>query len=63
MKSIVIAVLAFGMSGCGGCQRSFTNWTGALTEKCASTGVLYVQSDSGIALLVDKDGKPVACKP
>lgn len=63
MKSIVLVVLAFSTSGCGSWQRGITGVTGTLTEKCARTGVIYVQSDSGIALLVDQFGKPVSCVP
>ena len=50
-------------SACGSFQRATTGITGGLTEKCARTGVVYVQSDSGIALLVDQAGKPVGCAP
>lgn len=58
-KFISIVVLLF-LLGCGGCQREFTNFTGNLTEKCHK-GIVYVQSDSGIALLVTHEGKPVVC--
>lgn len=48
--------------GCGGMQRGCTYFTGDFTYKCAKSGVEYVQSDSGIALLVERDGRPMACK-
>ena len=37
-------------------------WTGDLTYKCSHQGVEYVQSDSGLAVSLDRDGKPVQCK-
>lgn len=49
-----------GLSGCGAVQRTWTGLTNELTRKCES-GVTYLQSDSGIALLVDREGKPVPC--
>lgn len=58
-----ILVLAFSVSSCGKFSRIWTSWTGDLTEKCARTGVVYLQSDSGIALLVDGSGKPIICNP
>lgn len=61
MKFIFIGFLFMSLQGCGGCQRAITNWTGNLTEKCHK-GVIYVQSDSGLALLVNTEGKPVECK-
>jgi len=56
----VLLISFFLLQGCGGCQRKWTNFTGDLTEKCHK-GITYVQSDSGIALLVDADGLPVTC--
>lgn len=55
--------IALMLSGCGAFQRTITHFTGNLTEKCASTGVVYVQSDSGLALLVSRSGAPVTCEP
>lgn len=59
---ISIVLMAF-LTGCGGCERAVTHWTGSLTYKCSESGVQYVQSDSGIAVHVGQDGKPIACKP
>ncbi len=56
-------ILAFIMlSGCGGVSRIYTNFVGKFTYKCSKSGVEYVQSDSGIAVHVGKDGKPVLCQ-
>lgn len=63
IAAVVIAMSCLSLVACGGLSRSWTGWTGGLTEKCARTGVIYVQSDSGLALLVDKAGKPVECAP
>jgi len=59
MKLALLFMVTF-LSGCGGCQRDWTHFTGDLTEKCHK-GVIYVQSDSGLALLVDADGLPITC--
>lgn len=61
MKIVLLLAMSF-LSGCGSCQRQFTAWTGEFTYKCSESGVQYIQSDSGIALHVDKDGKPIKCK-
>ena len=55
-----IFVLMF-LTVCGQCQRVYTNWTGDLTYKYSKAGVEYVQSDSGITLHVDRDGRPIPC--
>lgn len=60
MRAIFLIML---LSGCGKVQRVFTHWTGDLTYKCSKSGVEYVQSDSGIALHVDQDGKVIPCQP
>lgn len=61
MKLILLAMSLSLLSGCGKFQRVWTSFTGDLQYKCSKTGVTYVQSDSGIALLVDKDMKPILC--
>lgn len=60
MKLFAFVFLVF-LSGCGAIDRTFTSWTGGLTEKC-HRGIIFVQSDSGLAWLPDKDGKPVPCE-
>jgi len=50
------------LMGCGAVQRALTGLTGGFTYKCSRSGVEYVQSDSGIAIHVDKKGLPVTCK-
>jgi hypothetical protein len=59
MRYLILAT--FLLSGCGRCQRAYTHYTGDFTYKCARSGVEYVQSDSGIALHVNREGKPVVC--
>jgi hypothetical protein len=62
MKHLNTAIFAFLLlTGCGQLQRVATNITGDLTYKCSKSGVEYVQSDSGIAVHVDRCGKPVSC--
>lgn len=58
-----LLLLVFLLSGCGKFQRAWTSYTGGLTEKCSSVGTVYVQSDSGLAPLLGRDGLPVPCKP
>jgi hypothetical protein len=48
--------------GCGGFQRACTRYTGELTYKCSKSGVEYAQSDSGLAVHLSPDGKPMTCK-
>lgn len=59
MRLLLLTLL---LGGCGKISRDITHWTGDLTYKCAASGVQYVQSDSGLAVHVDLDGKPVRCK-
>ncbi len=63
MKLLLIIAIALAVSGCGRIQRSWTGWTGGLTTKCTEVGTTVIQSDSGIAMLLDKEGKPVPCSP
>lgn len=60
MKFAILSLLL--LTGCGQCQRVYTNFTGDLTYKCSKSGVEYVQSDSGLTLHVDRDGRPIPCK-
>jgi hypothetical protein len=55
-------LISFLLVGCGAISRSCTRWTGDLTYKCSKRGTEYVQSDSGIAVSVDKDGTVVGCE-
>lgn len=48
------------LAGCGSCQRIYTSLSGEVTFKCVE-GVKYIQSDSGLTLLVNKQGLPVEC--
>lgn len=59
-KLLILSFLS--LSGCGGVSRYWTHLTGDLTYKCSKSGVEYVQADSGLALHVNRDGKPVSCK-
>ncbi len=55
MKSL-LTIGALFLTSCGAMERFSTNMTGNLSYKCSRWGVIYVQSDSGLALGVDKDG-------
>lgn len=59
MKTLIAISLL--LTSCGTIERSITGLTGGLTYKCSMSGVEYVQSDSGIAVHVNLDGKPVGC--
>lgn len=61
--SLGLMAVLIALSGCGKLSRTWTGWTGGLTYKCAQTGVMYVQSDSGLALLVAPSGATVSCDP
>lgn len=64
MKKILLTLgmLSFLVTGCGAFERMTTGITGQLSYKCSKSGVEYVQSDSGLAVLLNKDGTPVICK-
>lgn len=59
---LIVGVLSLA-TGCGYVQRLWTHYTGDMMTKCTDNGVTYVQSDSGLALLVDRQGNPVPCEP
>lgn len=59
MKLLFASLL---LVGCGSFQRACTTYTGELSYKCSKSGVEYTQSDSGLALHVNIDGMPIACK-
>ncbi len=59
MKYIILASIF--LTSCGALDRTITNITGGLTYKCSKSGVEYVQSDSGLSVHVDIDGKPIRC--
>lgn len=61
MRVIFIFVGFFLLTGCGQCQRVYTAYTGGLTYKCSKRGIEYVQSDSGLAVSLDRNGTPVTC--
>lgn len=60
-KVFVLSLITLVLSGCGRFDRWLTGWTGGLTYKCSKNGVEYVQSDSGLAISVDKSGNPIGC--
>lgn len=62
MKGIVIVSTSLLFFSCGALQRTYTHYTGELTYKCSKHGVLYIQSDSGLAPAYDINGKLVECK-
>ena len=57
-----LILLAFLFTGCGKIDRIITHWTGGVTYKCSKAGVEYVQSDSGLAVHLDRNGKTVPCE-
>ena len=59
-QCILIGLL---LTGCGTIDRAVTGFTGGFTYKCSKAGVEYVQSDSGIAVHVNRSGKPIGCIP
>ena len=59
MRVLLVCVL---LTGCGSISRSCTSLTGGLTYKCSKYGVEYVQSDSGLAVSLDRNGAPILCK-
>ena len=61
MKLIIAGFLFLTITNCGRLQRTYTAYTGEMTEKC-HRGVTVIQSDSGIAILLGIDGKTVACQ-
>jgi hypothetical protein len=58
MKALLFLIL---LTSCGRVDRAITAWTGGLTYKCTEHGVQYVQSDSGLAVSLHRDGSPVGC--
>jgi len=62
MKTLITVLGVILMTGCGGFSRMITSITGEFTYRCSKSGVEYIQSDSGIALHVHKNGTPVSCK-
>lgn len=60
MKLLVLLTF-LSTASCGAWNRTYTSITNEATTKCYN-GVTYLQSDSGMALLVDVNGKPVPCK-
>lgn len=59
MKTLLLAFL---LTGCGSLERGYTGLTGGLTYKCSKHGVEYIQSDSGLAVSLDKEGRPITCE-
>lgn len=59
---VLFLICLSALTGCGGIDRIYTEVTGDLTYKCSEHGVEYIQSDSGLAVSLDKRGKPIACK-
>lgn len=61
MRFFLLGIILTGLTGCGAVERASTSWTGKLTYKCSKVGTMYVQSDSGLAPLYDKQGRVVPC--
>lgn len=58
MRFILLSLL---LVSCGKIERLSTSILGNLTYKCSKHGVEYVQSDSGLAVSVDKENKVIKC--
>lgn len=61
MKHMILLYVCLSLTACGKIERLYTHWTGDLSYKCSRQGVEYVQSDSGLAVSLTKDGKPKEC--
>lgn len=59
MKQAIIIVALISLTGCGSASRMGANISG--TSKSCIGGVTYLQFPSGVAVQVDRTGKPVAC--
>lgn len=59
MRIAVSLLLLTFLSGCGSCSRTTAYLTG-YSSVCVS-GVEYLQFPSGVAVKVDRDGKPIPC--
>lgn len=61
MKYFIAIIALATLAGCGSWNR-FVAHVAAYDILCVKeTGVKYVQFPSGAAVLLDKDGNPVAC--
>lgn len=60
MKYLMIAVLAFGLVGCGQVDRTVAKYTGYSTV-CVDN-VEYIQFTSGATVKYDTKGNVVTCK-
>lgn len=62
MKKIIAIALILSLSGCGWINRQIGYITGYSLVCVEETHVQYIQFPTGAAVLLDKEGKPVACK-
>lgn len=63
MKKTLAILALLTLTGCGWLNRQIGYVTGYSLLCVEETGVTYVQFPTGAAVLVDRDGKPVTCKP
>ncbi len=59
-KFVLCACIALSMTGCGWVGRKIAWWSEY--SKVCIAGVTYYQFDSGAALGVDLNGKPIPCE-
>lgn len=62
MKKIIAIALLLTLTGCGWLSREVAKLGGYSLICVDETGVMYVQFSSGAAPLLDRNGKPQACK-
>lgn len=61
MKIVFVSLLCMSLVGCGWFDRYSATVTGSASKVCVD-GVTYLQFTSGVAVQVDKTGKPVECQ-
>lgn len=62
LRTLTAVCAIFALTGCGWLNRTGGYLTGYSLICVSETNVQYIQFPTGAAVMVDKDGKPVACK-
>jgi hypothetical protein len=62
LRTILLLCSLLALAGCGWINRGMGYLTGYSTVCVKETGVVYLQFPTGAAVLIDREGKPVACK-
>jgi Family of unknown function (DUF6440) len=63
MKKTIVLIALLTLTGCGWWDRGVAYVTGYQIICVKETGVKYVTFNTGAAVLIDRDGKPVGCQP